>query len=707
MTLLADLLLAHVSLLQCDIIIGSFDAAQLPDARACVLAALRLNGRLEKFSLQIGDTTLTLSDVFPLGDRISMRAALDMPLPVIPKAPVAVASTPAKGAKAAAAPAAAAPVAGGFSETKYFLPLTSFNNRSAWQSWGTAHFGTVFSAVGKDSGGKDRPVLVKAFQVDKITKRHQSLVRMQVNEFSLLFNMPADTLARLQKLCIFPIGFSLDATEMLVFSPLMHGSLEVLGQLADVKGRLDVLNGAADALSTLHMTGFLHRDIAARSVMWEKEMPPEEPKTVAKTPAPKKGASKPSGTIPAAALPVSPTDDSKKARPPSAADEQKKPAEEKKWTEYIVRLGEFGLACPKDCPWQPEEAPLDSWPPEHMVQPFDESGDVWSFGLMMAAAFQLDKRPVAPIDHAWLRLQFRQPAIDSAACIAALLEAERFHLLPPVVVPDVQAPSGPPTPKTPKVPAASSEGTATVQTEAPPTADAPPLAADAPPPAVAAAAAAAATEPPPPPVAAAPAKPAASAPKSVAAAKKEYYLPPVAGVAVYQKSKSMPVVPPLRTAADLAKEAGWLDRITVTSEDMEGAHQGLKILIPFLIHWCTRVEPRERPSIHMVHLLIRAVLRDTLCDLPRAICMDHLCLHFSPADAFVVAAIMRISNTPLDLSKTRFNGRVSEGGWQILVELLKLSLTKCSSLDLEDNDLSNASAALVVDAIVVSDTLSC
>ncbi len=92
-------------------------------------------------------------------------------------------------------------------------------------------------------------------------------MRLQIGELTLTNEMAGAVMDRLQKVAIFPNGFSSDKHDTLFVNlPLTSGAIEGLISVDNDQHSLYIAaQDAAHALEEFHALGYCHRDVSVRS----------------------------------------------------------------------------------------------------------------------------------------------------------------------------------------------------------------------------------------------------------------------------------------------------------------------------------------------------------------------------------------------------------------------------------------------------------
>ncbi len=261
--------------------------------------------------------------------------------------------------------------------SKYAVSSSLVSDRADWLEVGRGHFGIAYSC--KLNGSQ---TCVKLFR-----SQSADLIRGQINEFSLINELGPETIDTLRPYCAFPHAFGMDEGKgLMIFMPLMTmGSLDSQwGKLSAAACRGIIINSAL-AITKLHAVGVLHRDVAPRNVLLQPN--------------------------------------------PFPAHQDVFP--------ILARLCDLGLACRQKWAWIPTgDLPLDAWPPEVVAagKMTDYASDVWAFGKLLLQVLQQGFELAAPpLADALVRLQGVQPKLDFDALVEAVMRIDPSDTLDMVV----------------------------------------------------------------------------------------------------------------------------------------------------------------------------------------------------------------------------------------------------------------------------------
>ncbi len=123
--------------------------------------------------------------------------------------------------------------------------------------------------------------------------------------------------------------------------------------------------------------------------------------------------------------------------------------------------------------------------------------------------------------------------------------------------------------------------------------------------------------------------------------------------------------------------AAWRARIELSDTILADLNPALRVLIPFLVQWCTRVDPIRRPSMAVVALLLRqaASERFDFLELPEAVVSGRLHEpHWTFGDGEFFGTVCRVRGRMLILSGQvdLCGGKCSDGGALLLGGLMNL-----------------------------------
>ncbi len=202
--------------------------------------ALRFNASLRTVDINLGNSVrVQTANLLPLGDRLCIRQLLECSVPT------------------EQAPRDA---------TQYFVPFDELSPRQQWHLLGQGHFGAVFK--GELRG---QPCCIKTFFAVADPAQRARNIRKEVSELALINELDKASFDTLSSTSVFATGFSIaPGNSLLVILPLMHGSLQQILSACDGRERARLIQNIAESLTCLHVAGILHRDIAARNMLLNK-----------------------------------------------------------------------------------------------------------------------------------------------------------------------------------------------------------------------------------------------------------------------------------------------------------------------------------------------------------------------------------------------------------------------------------------------------
>jgi hypothetical protein len=206
-------------------------------------------------------------------------------------------------------------------------------------------------------------------------------------QFSLINELGSAAIGTIQPYCVFPEAFGLDEGKgLLIFLPFMDmGSLDTQWGKLLPAAFCGIIVNTALAITKLHAVGVLHRDVAARNILLQAN--------------------------------------------PFPAHHDVFPV--------LAKMCDLGLACRQKWAWIPsDDIPLDAWPPEVVAAGAmtDYASDVWAFGKLLLDVLQQGfLLAAAPPADALVRLQGVQPPLDFDAIVETLLQVDPHDALAMVV----------------------------------------------------------------------------------------------------------------------------------------------------------------------------------------------------------------------------------------------------------------------------------
>jgi serine/threonine protein kinase len=526
----------------------------------------------------------------------------------------------------------------------FYLPRSDLSDPLTWVRLGQGNFGVVYS--GQLHG---QSVCIKQFLDQSLGLSRVQNIRMQVNELALVHELGSQHLKTLDATCVFAKHFAVDDRDpsvppgMLVILPLMHGTLEDALPSASLSQLLDWAIDLAMGLEALHAADLVHRDVAVRNGLLARQL-----------------------------------------------------AE----ASLVAKLCDFGLSCAVTSPWLPDLVPLDVWPPEVLASfpraTYGFGGDVWAFGLLLVDLLRRGAEEGC-VPHAWFavpstRATLMATELDFASAVACLMASgsesatattdptpleEPVSLLRtasmsryvPLTEGSTSGPSAAPAPRYVSLLNAPHASAMVPQYEPVPYDDG--------------ASAVHATTTTAPRYA-----PTTMAAEAVATSGVDGGKVP--STSYYESSQG--IYSYAATVQHLTEHdaVDWAARTVLSPEVLMAVRMSARPLLPFVVAWCTHMDPVRRPSMYLVSLMLRHAVAgrhssafDWLA-LPETIVPQRLHeTHWTVGDGELLAAICRhrgnrivIADQPETVDAVfaghflSGNARVSDGGAQLLGALI-------------------------------------
>ncbi len=125
---------------------------------------------------------------------------------------------------------------------------------------------------------------------------------------------------------------------------------------------------------------------------------------------------------------------------------------------------------------------------------------------------------------------------------------------------------------------------------------------------------------------------------------------------------------PVKFVPDIALRHAWNARVSLSDDLLIGLPRDARVVLRFVLAWCTRLNPRRRPSMEIVHLLLVQVLTghpsSSWQTLPESVVSNNLTEpYWTMGDGEFFAAICRCRGEPLHVQRSL---SLSDGGLQLL-----------------------------------------